>query len=83
MIKPELLSILVCPDCRAPLVATPDGDLVCTDAQTRRLYRVEDGIPVLLVEESKVLEPAEHAALLEKSSTLPANQQARKAREAS
>lgn len=54
MIDVELLSILVCPDSRAPLVL--DGTfLVSTDPTTRRRYRIEDGIPIMLVEESEQL----------------------------
>lgn len=55
---PELLELLVCPLSKAPLVE--DGDtLVSTDAATRRRYRVDDGIPVMLVDESEELdEPA-------------------------
>ena len=55
-IDKELLKILVCPESRSPLVL--DGEsLVSTDAETRRRYRVEDSIPIMLIEESEVLEP--------------------------
>ena len=54
MIDTELLSILVCPLSRKSLVL--DGDfLVSTDAETRRRYRVEDNIPIMLIEESEEL----------------------------
>jgi len=54
MIDSELLSILVCPLSRKPLVM--DGDfLVSTDGETRRRYRVEDNIPIMLIEESEEL----------------------------
>jgi len=34
----------------------PDGpELQCTNAQCRRAYRIDDGIPVLLVDESRSL----------------------------
>jgi uncharacterized protein YbaR (Trm112 family) len=59
-IRRELLEILACPETKAPLVLTKDGDLLSTDAQSRRLYRDEDGIPVLLISESTVLEPEEY-----------------------
>jgi uncharacterized protein YbaR (Trm112 family) len=55
MIDKELLEILVCPVSGAELVL--DGEyLVSTDKETRRRYRIEDGIPVMLVEESEVLD---------------------------
>lgn len=80
MIKPDLLRILVCPDCREPLLLTPDDALVCTDPKTRRRYRIEEGIPVLLIEESTVLEPGEHERLVAEAQKLPVNQKAQKAR---
>ncbi len=55
MIDKELLDILVCPLSKAPLVL--DGDfLVSTDEKTRRRYRIEDDIPIMLIEESEELD---------------------------
>lgn len=53
-IDKELLEILACPRCRGRirLSATPEG-LAC-DA-CRLLYRIDDGIPVMLVEEARPL----------------------------
>ena len=52
MISKELLDILCCPETKADLVL--DGDkLVSTDKETRRRYRIEDDIPVMLIEESE------------------------------
>jgi uncharacterized protein YbaR (Trm112 family) len=53
----DLFDLLVCPEARVPLKFT-GGRLVSTDARTRRSYRVDDGIPVMLMEESKVLDEA-------------------------
>lgn len=51
----DFLEILACPETKAPVVE--DGDwLVSTDAKTRRRYPVRDGIPVMLIEESEILE---------------------------
>ena len=51
MISKDLLDILCCPETKADLVL--DGDtLVSTDKETRRLYRIEDDIPIMLIEES-------------------------------
>lgn len=63
-IDPEFLSILVCPDSKQPLVEV-EGALVSTDPRTRRRYRVEDGIPQLLVEESEELDEATWKAAME------------------
>jgi phosphomannomutase len=57
-IEPWLREILRCPQCRSTLSdgAGPHGpELHCTNAQCRRAYRIEDGIPVLLVDESRSL----------------------------
>jgi len=61
-IDKDLLEILACPESRAPLVAFHDDAgswLVSTDAATRRRYPIsDDGIPIMLVDESEVLSEA-------------------------
>ena len=55
MISKELLEILCCPESKAELVL--DGDfLISTDKNTRRRYRIEDDIPIMLIEESEQLD---------------------------
>ena len=51
----SLLQILVCPACRSRLVVdVRASELVCTNRECARAYPVtEDGIPVLLIEESR------------------------------
>jgi uncharacterized protein YbaR (Trm112 family) len=52
-ISQELLDILVCPLCKAPVKLTADGQgLKC--GQCRRVYPLRDDIPVMLVDEAKV-----------------------------
>lgn len=52
-IDPELLEILACPVCKTPVEVVKDGaGLRCT--QCRRVYPVQDDIPVMLVEEAQV-----------------------------
>jgi uncharacterized protein YbaR (Trm112 family) len=54
MIDKELLDRLCCPETKADLVL--DGNyLVSVDKQTRRRYRIEDDIPIMLIEESEQL----------------------------
>jgi uncharacterized protein YbaR (Trm112 family) len=62
-IDKELLEILVCPLSKAKLVL--DGEfLVSTDPVTRRRYRIDGGIPVMLIDESEELdEPAWRAVM--------------------
>lgn len=55
MISEDLLNILCCPETKADLVL--DGDfLVSVDKNTRRRYRIEDDIPVMLIDESEILD---------------------------
>ena len=59
-IDDDLLAILACPACRAPLrVDEPARELVCTGCG--RAYPVRDDIPVLLVDEARMPGPAEPA----------------------
>jgi uncharacterized protein YbaR (Trm112 family) len=51
MIDKELLEILVCPACRAPL-EQKEETLRC--GHCRRVYPIRDGIPILLVDEAKI-----------------------------
>lgn len=65
MISKDLLEILCCPESRADLIL--DGDtLVSTDKQTRRRYRIEDDIPVMLIEESEQLTLEEWTEIMKK-----------------
>ncbi len=65
MISKDLLEILCCPETKADLVL--EGDfLVSTDKQTRRRYRIEDDIPIMLIEESEELSMDEWKAIMKK-----------------
>jgi uncharacterized protein len=61
MIDETLLDILVCPADRGPLLLI--GDLLY-NPRMRRAYRIEDGIPVLLVDEAREVDDDEHAQLM-------------------
>ena len=64
-IDQKLLEILVCPDTKAPLVL--DGEtLVSTDAETRRRYRIEDDIPIMLIDESEQLSESEWKEIMKR-----------------
>jgi uncharacterized protein YbaR (Trm112 family) len=67
MISKELLDILCCPETKADLVL--DGDtLVSTDKATRRRYRIEDDIPIMLIDESEQLSLEEWSEIMNKHS---------------
>lgn len=54
--EPWLREILRCPKCRAELrdEAGADGpELACTSAECGLVYRIDDGVPVLLVDEGR------------------------------
>jgi uncharacterized protein YbaR (Trm112 family) len=67
VVDEKLLSILVCPQDRGPLLLV-DGE-VLYNPRLRRAYRIDDGIPVLLVDEAvAVTDDAEHQRLLDRAS---------------
>ncbi|HEX6368481.1 MAG TPA: Trm112 family protein [Longimicrobium sp.] len=55
--EPWLLELLVCPRCKGELrhELSPEA-LVCERDRLR--YEVRDGIPILLIDEARPLEPA-------------------------
>ena len=60
-IDPRLLEILVCPLCKGPLVYRKDAaELVCM--ADRLAYPIKDGIPVMLEDDARKLDPAEEVA---------------------
>ena len=55
-IEPWLREILRCPACRSELrdeTADSGPELVCTNASCGLAYRIDDGVPVLLVDEAR------------------------------
>lgn len=65
MVDDSLLSILVCPADRGPLLLVDSGDEeLLYNPRLRRAYRIEDGIPVLLIDEARDVDDDEHARLI-------------------
>ena len=58
----RLLSILVCPADRGPLLLI--GDELLYNPRLHKAYRIEDGIPVLLIDEAVDIGPDEHERLM-------------------
>jgi uncharacterized protein YbaR (Trm112 family) len=52
-LPPDVLAILVCPKCHGAFVAEPEA-LRCDHCRLR--YRIDDGIPVLLIDEATAVE---------------------------
>ena len=64
-LNPELLELLACPQSHAPLVL--EGEfLVSTDPETRKRYKVEDGIPNMLLEEAEEMAREEWEAVMKR-----------------
>jgi uncharacterized protein YbaR (Trm112 family) len=61
VIDETLLSILVCPADRGPLLLV---DEMLYNPRLRRAYRIEDDIPVLLIDEATEVSDDEHARLM-------------------
>lgn len=56
----EFVKMLVCPESRKPFVQK-GGRLLCKES--RKAYRIENGIPILLIDEAERITDAELADL--------------------
>lgn len=63
-LDPTLLSLLACPQDKGPLslVHDRDGNTVLYNPRLHRAYPVDNGIPVLLVDEAREVNAQEHEA---------------------
>ncbi|OBG38173.1 protein YcaR in KDO2-Lipid A biosynthesis cluster [Mycobacterium alsense] len=61
MIDPTLLDILVCPQDRGPLLLIGNE---LYNPRLRRAYRIDDDIPVLLIDEARDVGDDEHERLM-------------------
>lgn len=61
MLDEKLLNILVCPADRGPLILV---DQLLYNPRLHKAYRIDDGIPVLLVDEAVEVSPEEHERLM-------------------
>lgn len=62
-LDPALLDILACPEDKGPLYYVESESLLYNPRSHRR-YDVRDGIPVMLIPESTLVDEAEHARLM-------------------
>ncbi|MCZ7602909.1 MAG: hypothetical protein QY331_00915 [Melioribacteraceae bacterium] len=65
MISQKLLDVLCCPESKADLVLD-NNFLVSTDKNTRRRYRIEDDIPIMLIDESEQLDEKTWLEIMER-----------------
>ena len=69
-IKKELLDVLACPVSHAALVQSGDW-LYSTDRESRRKYPIRDGIPIMLVDESEVVDVEEYERVMSETNRSP------------
>lgn len=62
----RLLEILACPSDKGPLLYF-DDEQTLYNPRLRLGYRIEDGIPVMLIEEASAADDAEHGRLVAKA----------------
>jgi uncharacterized protein len=65
-LDPKLLEILACPACKKK-VFEAEEHIFCTNAECRRCYSITDGIPVMLIEESTILDAGEWDKAMDKN----------------
>ena len=65
-LDPQLLALLACPEDKGPLLYFADEETLY-NPRLRRRYRIVEGIPVMLVDESETVGEDEHERLLAKA----------------
>jgi uncharacterized protein len=65
-LDPKLLEILACPEDKGPLLYFEDESALYNPRLHKR-YRVQDDIPIMLIDEAESVDDAEHARLTEKA----------------
>ncbi len=65
-VEDELLEVLACPQCKEKVYYLAEEDaLLCGECNLK--YRVEDDIPIMLIDEAEEIEVAEMDQLLDKA----------------
>lgn len=65
-LDPQLLEILACPDDKGPLLYFESEESLYNPRLKRR-YSIQDGIPIMLIDESETLDDTEHERLMAKA----------------
>jgi uncharacterized protein len=65
-LDPLLIELLACPEDKGPLLFFDDEDLLY-NPRLKRVYKVVDSIPVMLIDESVQADEAEHGRLMAKA----------------
>ncbi len=67
-LDPQLLEILACPEDKGPLLYF-EGEAALYNPRLKRRYRIDDDIPVMLIDEAEQVDDAEHDRLVAKADT--------------
>jgi len=62
----KLLEILACPEDKGPLLYFADEDTLY-NPRLKRKYRVQDDIPIMLIDEAETIDDSEAARLTQKA----------------
>jgi uncharacterized protein YbaR (Trm112 family) len=62
-LDPQLLDILACPEDKGPLLYFEEESFLYNPRLKRR-YRIDDDIPVMLIDEADTVDDAEHGRLM-------------------
>lgn len=65
-LDPQLLDILACPEDKGPLLYF-ESEGALYNPRLKRRYRIDDDIPVMLIDEAEQVDDAEHDRLLAKA----------------
>jgi uncharacterized protein YbaR (Trm112 family) len=65
-LDPKLLEILACPEDKGPLLYF-DDESALYNPRLKRRYRVQDDIPIMLIDEAESVDDAEHERLTDKA----------------
>jgi uncharacterized protein YbaR (Trm112 family) len=65
-LDPKLLEILACPEDKGPLLYF-DDESALYNPRLKRRYRVQDDIPIMLIDEAETVDDGEHQRLTEKA----------------
>ena len=65
-LDPQLLEILACPQVKGPLLYFADENLLY-NPRLQRGYEVRSDIPIMLIDEARVIDDSEHERLMAKA----------------
>ena len=65
-LDPQLLEILACPQDKGPLLYFADENLLY-NPRLQRGYEVRNDIPIMLIDEARIVDNTEHARLVDKA----------------